>query len=73
VTADDGARLFIDGKKVIDDWRDRSPETDSYVMDLDSGRVYSIEIEYYQDGGGASARLSWTAGSTDMTIISSAK
>ena len=65
VTADDGARLFIDGKKVIDDWRDRSPETDSYVMDLDSGRVYSIEIEYYQDGGGASARLSWTAGSKD--------
>jgi len=64
VTADDGARLFIDGKKVIDDWRDRSPETDSYVMDLDSGKVYDIEIEYYQDGGGASARLSWTGAST---------
>jgi len=60
VTADDGARLFIDGKKVIDDWRDRSPETDSYVMDIDSGKVYDIVIEYYQDGGGASARLSWT-------------
>ncbi len=64
VTADDGARLFIDGKKVIDDWRDRSPETDSYIMDLDSGKVYAIELQYYQDGGGASARLSWTGGST---------
>ena len=63
-TTDDGVRLFIDGKKVIDDWRDRSPETDSYVMDLDSGKVYAIEIEYYQDGGGASARLSWSAGLT---------
>ncbi|MGA9407549.1 MAG: TIM-barrel domain-containing protein, partial [Bacteroidota bacterium] len=64
ITTDDGTRLFVDGKKVIDDWRDRSPETDSYIMDLDSGKVYAIKIEYYQNGGGASARLSWTAGST---------
>ncbi len=64
VTTDDGVRLFVDGKKVIDDWRDRSPETDSYVMDLDSGKVYDIQIEYFQDGGGASARLGWTAGAT---------
>jgi len=61
VTTDDGVRLFIDGKKVVDDWRDRSAETDSYVMDLEAGRAYDIQIEYYQDGGGASARLSWSA------------
>ncbi len=65
MTTDDGVRLFIDGKKVIDDWRDRSPETDSYIMDLDSGKVYDIKIEYFQDGGGASARLGWTAVSTN--------
>ncbi len=65
-TTDDGVPAFIDGKKVIDDWRDRSPETDSYFMDLDSGKVYAIEIDYYQDGGGASARLSWTAGLTGI-------
>ena len=61
VATDDGVRLFIDGKKVIENWRDRSPEIDSYMMDLDSGKVYDIKIEYYQNGGGASARLSWTA------------
>ena len=58
---DDGVRVFIDGKKVIDDWRDRSPETDNYVMDMEAGKTYDIRIEYYQNGGGASARLSWTA------------
>ena len=60
---DDGVRVFIDGKKVIDDWRDRSPETDSYVMDMEAGKTYDIRIEYYQNGGGASARLAWNAGS----------
>ena len=64
VTTDDGARLFIDGKKVVDDWRDRSPETDSYIMDLDSGKVYAIKVEYYQNAGGASARFSWTGESS---------
>jgi len=58
---DDGVRVFIDGKKVIDDWRDRSPETDSYVMDMEAGKIYDIRIEYYQNGGGASARLAWNA------------
>ena len=58
---DDGVRVFIDGKKVIDDWRDRSPETDSYVMDMEAGKTYDIRIEYYQNGGGASARLAWNA------------
>ena len=60
ITTDDGVRLYIDGKKVVDSWRDRSPEIDSYNMDIDSGKVYDIKIEYYQNGGGASARLSWT-------------
>jgi alpha-D-xyloside xylohydrolase len=61
MTTDDGVRMFIDGKKVFENWRERSPETDSYTFDLEKGKVYDIVIEYYENSGGASARLSWNA------------
>ncbi|HVN47841.1 MAG TPA: TIM-barrel domain-containing protein [Bacteroidota bacterium] len=64
VATDDGVRMYLNGKKVVDSWRDRSSEIDNYMMDLDSGKTYDIKIEYYQNGGGASARLSWTGEST---------
>jgi len=60
-TSDDGVRLFINGVKVIDDWRDRAPETNSYMMDIEQGQEYDIKIEYFENGGGASARLAWSA------------
>ena len=59
MSTDDGVRMFIDGKKVFESWRERGLETDSYIFDLVKGKVYDIVIEYYQGGGGASARLSW--------------
>jgi len=61
VTTDDGVRLYINGKKVIDKWYDRGPQTDSYIMDIEEGKEYDIIIEYYENGGGAYARLSWSA------------
>jgi alpha-D-xyloside xylohydrolase len=61
LTTDDGVRLFINGKKVIESWFDRSPMVDSYTMDLEEGKEYDIVIEYYENSGGASARLSWNA------------
>jgi alpha-D-xyloside xylohydrolase len=60
VTTDDGVRLYIDGKKVVDSWRERSAEIDNYIMDLEAGKEYDITIEYFESGGGASARFSWT-------------
>lgn len=35
LTTDDGVRVYLDGKNVIDDWRDRAPETDSYAMHIE--------------------------------------
>ena len=62
-TADDGARLVIDSadrnKLVIDNWSDRAPTDDSGTVTLEAGRRYDLEFQYYENGGGAVARLQW--------------
>ncbi len=57
-TADDGVRLWVNGHLLIDKWFDQSASTYSDVIHL-SGNV-PIKMEYYEKGGLAVARLSWT-------------
>jgi beta-glucosidase len=59
ITTDDGVRLFIDGKLIVDSWVDRAPTTDYFTMKLEAGRRYDLRIEYYENGGGAFAGLGW--------------
>jgi len=55
---DDGVRLYIDGRLVIDEWRDMGKETHGVDIQLSSG-VHNIRMEYYEKTGAAYARLSW--------------
>ncbi|HZU85340.1 MAG TPA: glycoside hydrolase family 3 C-terminal domain-containing protein, partial [Polyangiaceae bacterium] len=59
VTGDDGYRLSIDGKRVVEDWNDHGPRRRSAVMTLQAGRAYDLALEYYEHGGGAEIRLSY--------------
>lgn len=56
-TADDGMDLSLDGKKIIDDWKDNAEHTQTTTVKLKAGRTYVIVARYYQAGGGAVARL----------------
>jgi RNase P/RNase MRP subunit p29 len=58
VRADDGVRLKIDGQVVLDKWIDQSPTTYVVSVPLTAGN-HSIILEYYENGGGAVANLSW--------------
>lgn len=58
VTADDGVRLYINGKLLIDQWLDQSASTYVADVDLPAGN-HSIQMDYYENGGLAEARLSW--------------
>jgi PA14 domain/Divergent InlB B-repeat domain len=69
VTADDGVRLFLDGAKVVDGWKDQGPTTYIYSTTLTAGTLYNIELHFYEHGGGAVCRLHWSyPGQTDQAI-----
>lgn len=57
IEADDGYKLIIDGKVVIDNWSDGKKSEQSYVLDAVKGRAYDIVLEYYQKRGGAELKF----------------
>lgn len=59
VRTDDGVRLYIDGTRVINKWRDQSATTYCVDRDLSKG-FHEIKMEYYERGGLASAKLWWS-------------
>jgi len=63
MTIDDGARLYVDGNLVLDQWRDEYPTTYTASKAMTAGS-HQIKLEYYNNAGGGTAKLSWAAVST---------
>ncbi|MCW0399386.1 Xylan 1,4-beta-xylosidase [Xanthomonas sacchari] len=58
--ADDGFRLYVDGKLVLDHWTDSdSMRADGVDLELQAGRAYAVRLEYYDAERDASVRLGW--------------
>jgi beta-glucosidase len=60
VSGDDGFRLAVDGRTLIDEWtttpRARARRA---PLDLDAGRAYDVRLEYFEDVRDAEIRLGW--------------
>lgn len=56
VNADDGVRVWVDGKLCVDDWTRHSVTTHT-VCTLEANTMYSLRIEYFQGGGEAALEL----------------
>ena len=69
--SDDGVRVWVNGVALIDHWNDHGPATDTSAgITLAAGQVVSVVVEFYENGGGAVARLRWrTPGATTYAAI----
>ena len=67
-TADDGTKLYIDNVLVADDWRDKGGGgTTTDPISFTAGVPKTIELMYYENGGGAKVFLHWDqSGSMDI-------
>ncbi len=58
ITADDGARLWVNNQLVIDRWYDHATETFTGEINIPGGAT-PIKVEYYENLGHAELRLNW--------------
>lgn len=66
---DDGVRLWVDGRLLIDQWVDQPITRHSGTIDLEAGKLYEIKMEYYENAGGAIAHLMWSSPSIPEAVI----
>ncbi|HEY5791805.1 MAG TPA: PA14 domain-containing protein, partial [Chthoniobacterales bacterium] len=70
VTADDGVRLWVDGRLVVDLWRYGAAETATEEITLEAGKMSTIVLEYFDYIFDAKASLKWKPpGATAFAVI----
>ncbi|MFC9913149.1 PA14 domain-containing protein [Streptomyces sp. NPDC127197] len=74
IIGDNGFRLWIDDRPVIDHWVDDwDREQTSEPVELTAGRAYDIKVEYFEHYGGSNLHLRWTPpGGTKTAVPQSA-
>ena len=70
VTAKDGVKVWVNNEVVIDQYHDvLQPTTWTGKISLGAGKVYPIQIEYYNSQGAASMSLKWKSPSEKLAVV----
>lgn len=59
VIHNDGLRLYVDDRLLIDNWRKRPIVYNTASIRLRKGQTYSLRIEYFFDGGISVVKFGW--------------
>ena len=65
--ADDGVRLEIDGKIVLDSWDEKTGNQGS--IEMKAGNLYPLQLYYRQISGSSFMRLYWAWNETEKQLI----
>ena len=61
VEGNDGYRLYLDGKLVIDNWKKKSYQTILKELKLEAGKEYDLKLEFFESAGNVKFKLVWNA------------
>jgi phage tail-like protein len=67
--SDDGVRLWVNGRLLIDNWTDHALTADAGQIKLEAGHWYPLVLEYYKKSGDATISLSWSSASQRLEVI----
>jgi beta-glucosidase len=62
VEGNDGYRLYLDGRLIVDNWRKQSYGTHMADVALRPGSTHDVRLEYFESTGNARVKLVWDAG-----------
>jgi GH43 family beta-xylosidase len=69
VSTDDGTRLWVDGRLLVDNWVNQGVTERSGKIALEAGKNYDIRVDYYDFDLAAQAHLSWSSASQPKQIV----
>ncbi|MDQ2772146.1 MAG: PA14 domain-containing protein [Bacteroidota bacterium] len=58
-TVDDGVRIWLNDRLVMDEWRPQPVRTFTTTLELTAGVPYKLRVDYYQDILDTSMRITW--------------
>ena len=67
--SDDGIRVWIDDRLIIDHYTPHTAASQSGTVTLTAYRQHTIKVEYFEQTGSAVARLFWTSPSQPEQIV----
>lgn len=70
---DGGSRLFLDGKKILDDWAPHGERMMSVLVHLQARHAYPIRLEYYHGYWESTARLLWLPPNLTQEAVATAR
>jgi outer membrane protein OmpA-like peptidoglycan-associated protein len=56
---DDGVRVWLNGRQLVNEWRDQYFSDYTTPVELRAGEAYQLRIDYYQNGMESRMRLAW--------------
>ncbi|MBC7485253.1 MAG: RICIN domain-containing protein [Cytophagaceae bacterium] len=67
--SDNGRRLWINGQLIIDKWLDDWSTEYTGTITLTAGQKYDFKMEYFENYGGAGAKLEWSSALQAREVI----